>query len=159
MPGVRIACPNAVLDVVGPYPLQSWLGLEAAGVQVAGRVPAMEPFLEQAAVVVVPIASGGGMRVKVLEALAGGKAVVASPLALEGLDVEDGVQVRVARTDAELIEATVALLRRPEDRRELGRRARAWALATLGWDHPVAAFEQLYARLITAGATRRASGA
>lgn len=151
MPGVRSACPDAVLDVVGPHPLRTWLGLEAAGIQVAGRVPAVEPFLDRAAVVVAPLASGGGMRVKVMEALAGGKAVVASPLALEGLEVEDGVQVRVARTDAELIGATVALLQRPEERRELGRRARAWAQATLGWDRPAAAFEQLYERVVAAG--------
>jgi glycosyltransferase involved in cell wall biosynthesis len=146
-PGVRRSCPGAALEVVGAHAPDRWLGRERAGVTVVGSVPTVDPFLDRASVIVAPLASGGGMRVKVLEALAGGKAVVATPRALEGLDVQDGLQVRVAHTDDELIVATVALLRDPEARKALGARARAWALSTLGWDGPVAAFERLYARL------------
>jgi glycosyltransferase involved in cell wall biosynthesis len=147
LPGVRRSCPGAVLEVVGAHAPDRWLGREHAGVTVVGSVPTVDPFLDRASVIVVPLASGGGMRVKVLEALAGGKAVVATPRALEGLDVQDGLQVRIAQTDEDLIMATVALLRDPEARKAFGARARAWALATLGWDGPVAAFERLYARL------------
>ena len=83
-----------------------------------------------------------------MEALAAGKAVVATPLALEGLAVEDGDQVRIGRTDAELSDAAVELLRDPVRRAALGRRARAWAVTALDWSGPVAAFERLYASLL-----------
>ena len=110
--------------------------------------PMSAPFLDRAAVVMAPMFTGGGMRVKVLEALAAGKAVVATPLALEGLTVEDGDQLRIGRSDGELAQAAVELLRDPDRRRALGQRARGWAVATLGWEGPVTAFERLYASLL-----------
>jgi glycosyltransferase involved in cell wall biosynthesis len=114
---------------------------------VAGNVPDVGPYLDRAAVVLAPLSLGGGMRVKVMEALAGGKAVVATPLALEGLEVADGEQVRIGRTDEELTRLTIELLQCRDRRAGLGTRARAWALAALGWEGPLAAFERLYASL------------
>jgi polysaccharide biosynthesis protein PslH len=147
LPRVRAACPDAVLRVVGAHPPARWSGRESAGILVAGSVPDVGPCLDRAAVVLAPLAIGGGMRVKVMEALAGGKAVVATPLALEGLEVEDGHQVRIGRTDEELARLTIELLQCPDRRAALGARARAWALAALGWEGPLAAFERLYASL------------
>lgn len=147
-PRVRAQCADAVLRIVGVNPPAHWHGREAAGVFVTGNVPDVEPFLDRAAVVLAPLSIGGGMRVKVMEALAGGKAVVATPLALEGLKVEDGDQVRIGRTDEELVQATLDLLRHPDRRAALGRRARTWAIAELGWERPVAAFERLYESLL-----------
>jgi glycosyltransferase involved in cell wall biosynthesis len=88
------------------------------------------------------------MRVKVLEALAAGKALVASPLAVEGLELTDGDQIIIAQTDQEFCAAIVALLADPEQRAALALRARAWACANLGWDKSVAAYERLYDSLI-----------
>jgi glycosyltransferase involved in cell wall biosynthesis len=87
------------------------------------------------------------MRVKVVEALAAGKALVASPLAVEGLNVTPGEQCLVAETDAEFVEAIQRLLVDPDTRGALARSARQWALANLGWERAVAAFEDMYARL------------
>ena len=56
------------------------------------------------------------MRVKILEGLAAGKAIVATPLALEGLALQDGVQVRVAEDDSEFVDAVVDLLTNVERR-------------------------------------------
>jgi polysaccharide biosynthesis protein PslH len=147
LPRVRAACPDAVLHVVGANPPARWQGLEPAGVFVTGAVPAVDPYLDRAAVVLAPMTTGGGMRVKVMEALASGKAVVATPLAFEGLEVEHGVQACVGRNDEELVRATIELLRCPPQRAAMGARARAWAIAKLGWEHPLAAFERLYASL------------
>jgi glycosyltransferase involved in cell wall biosynthesis len=147
-PRVRAQCSDAVLRIVGVNPQAHWHGLEAAGVLVTGHVPDVGPFLDRAAVVLAPLSIGGGMRVKVMEALAGGKAVVATPLALEGLKVEDGDQVRIGRTDDELVQATLELLQHPDRRASMGRRARTWVIAELGWDRPVAAFERLYESLL-----------
>jgi glycosyltransferase involved in cell wall biosynthesis len=148
LPLVRAQCPSAVLHIVGANPPARWQGRETAGVLVSPDVPDVAPFLERAAVVMAPMWSGGGMRVKVMEALAAGKAVVATPLAVEGLAVEDGNQARIGQTDRELAEAALDLLRYPDRRIALGQRARAWAVKQLGWERPVAAYERLYASVL-----------
>jgi glycosyltransferase involved in cell wall biosynthesis len=150
MPMVRARCPDVVLRIVGAHPPARWQGRESEGLVVSPDVADVDPFLDRAAVVMAPLSTGGGMRVKVMEALVAGKAVVATPLAVEGLAVEEGNQVRIGRTDAELAQAAVELLQDPDRRVALGRRARAWAVAALDWERPVAAFERLYASLIQA---------
>ena len=139
-PAVRRQCPDAVLHIVGESPPD----LEGPGVVVTGRVPDVEPWLDRAAVVTAPLASGGGMRVKVLEALAAGKAVVATPLAVEGLD---GAPLVLADGDAETAEAIVGLLNEADRRVALARRAREWAVGQGGGHRAVDAFESLYERL------------
>jgi glycosyltransferase involved in cell wall biosynthesis len=141
-PRVRQRCPEAVLHLVGDGPLD----IGGPGVTVTGRVPSVEPWLDRAAVVAAPLASGGGMRVKVLEALAAGKAVVASPLAAEGLD---GAPLLLAERDEEIAEAIASLLEDRDRRVALGCQARGWAVAHLGWQRTVDAFEALYERLVS----------
>ncbi len=143
-PQVRAVVPESHLIVVGANPPASIRNREREGITTTGEVPDVRPFMESAAVVVVPIDRGGGMRVKLGEALAAGKAVVASPRAVDGFDVTSGDQLLVAHSDDALAEACLVLLRDPGLRVDLGRRARAWALQHLGWDEPLAAFERLY---------------
>ncbi|HEX5761378.1 MAG TPA: glycosyltransferase family 4 protein [Thermoanaerobaculia bacterium] len=144
-PRVRQRCPEAVLWLVGDAPPEELRAAAGAGVTLTGRVPSVEPWLDRAAVVVAPLVLGGGMRVKVLEALAAGKAVVASPRAAEGLE---GAPLVLAEGDEETAEAVAGLLADREARIALATRARAWALAHLGWDRAVAAYEALYERLL-----------
>ena len=105
------------------------LALAGESVTVHGDVPDVFPYLDAAAVVAAPIRYGGGMRVKVLEALASGKAMVATPLALEGLAVRDGEHVLVAETDEEFAAALSSLLDAPQKRRADRHRRREWAEA------------------------------
>jgi glycosyltransferase involved in cell wall biosynthesis len=119
-----------------------------ATVVVTGRVPDVTPYLDRAALVVVPLRLGGGMRVKVLEALAAGKAVVASPLAAEGLSVVGGKHLVLAESDEQFSDAIVRLLAEPEGRVALATCARSWACANLAWEGPIAAYERLYQSLI-----------
>jgi glycosyltransferase involved in cell wall biosynthesis len=130
--------------------------LASERVTVTGTVPAVEPWLARAAVVAVPLRLGGGMRVKVLEALAAGKAVVASPRALEGLAVRDGVEARVADDAGDVAEAIVALLRAPEERVAMGAGAPGWAGAARGPARWTDEYDALYRRLL-AGDVHRAS--
>jgi glycosyltransferase involved in cell wall biosynthesis len=139
-PRVRRECPDAELHIVGDSPPD----LQGPAVVISGRVPSVEPWLDRAAVVAAPLASGGGMRVKVLEALAAGKAVVASPLAAEGLD---GAPLILAGSDQETADAISGLLNDPARRVALARRAREWAVAQRSCQRTVEAFEALYERL------------
>jgi glycosyltransferase involved in cell wall biosynthesis len=147
-PAVRAQVSDARLWIVGADPPTA-LGLaNAGGVEVTGRVPDVTPYLDAAAVFAAPLRLGGGMRVKVLEALAEVKAVVASPREVEGLDVVNGDQVLLAESDQEFAAAIIGLLREPTRRVELARRAREWAAANLGQESVTLAFEHLYASLL-----------
>ncbi len=146
-PPVRVAVPGARLTIVGASPTPEVLALADDGVSVPGRVAEVEPYMDQAAVVAAPIREGGGMRVKVLEALAAGKAVVATQLAVEGLDVTAGDQLEIAASADEFSAALERLLVDESRRRRLAESARAWAREHLGWDRAIAGYERLYADL------------
>jgi glycosyltransferase involved in cell wall biosynthesis len=137
-PRVRERRPDAVLTLVGEAPPGELLAAAGPGVTVAGFVPSLHPYLNASAVVAAPLFRGGGMRVKILEALAAGKAIVASPLAVEGIGVTDGEQLLLAETDEEFAGAILALL---------AGRARAWAEENLGRERWIAAYERLYEEL------------
>lgn len=147
-PRVRRAIPESELLVVGPSPTSEMRAAAGEGVHVTGHVPEVLPYLERAALVVIPLRTGGGMRVKLLEALAHGKAVVGTPLSAAGLDLTDGVQMVFAESDDELADVAIALLRDPERRRRLGGTARQWAVENAGWDTSVALYQDLYHRLL-----------
>ena len=148
-PRVRDRHPGSSLHVVGDNPPADLVAAADDGVVVTGRVPDLTPYVERAAVVAAPIRFGGGMRVKVLEALAAGKPVVASALAVEGLDVADGDQLLTAETDGEFAERISLVLEDCELRLRLGARARAWAREHLSWDRSIGDYERLYERLLS----------
>jgi len=143
-PPLRATHPGTRLAIVGRSPTRELRALAREDVVVTGEVPDVTPYLDDAAVVVVPIREGGGMRVKVLEALAAGKAVVATPLAVEGLDVAAGDQLEIAETEDDIRRALSRLLDDEGARRALGGRARAWAREHLGWGASIERYEALY---------------
>jgi polysaccharide biosynthesis protein PslH len=148
LPRMRARRPDVVLTVVGPQSVGRPLWASTEAVVFTGLVDDVLPYLDSAAVVLAPLRAGGGMRVKVLEALSAGKAVVAYPNALEGIEVEPGRHVVVA-TNASEFAHTVAELLVDRDRRDrLGHEARAWALEHAGWDAAVDAYDELYRHLV-----------
>lgn len=149
LPGVLSRHPEVRLVLVGDQPPGDLCcaGGDTEAVLVTGRVPHVERYLEAATIVVAPLRVGGGMRVKVADALAAGKALVATRLAVAGLDVVDGQQVLLAETADEFIARISQLLGDPFQRAALGRQAREWALANLDWERPIARYEALYQRL------------
>jgi glycosyltransferase involved in cell wall biosynthesis len=136
--------PAARLALVGHDPGDEIRALAGPRVSVHASVPDVTPYLDAAAVVVAPIRLGGSMRMKVLEALAAGKALVATPRASEGVEAVAGEHFVLAADEDELVEALGDLLLDRERRRALGARARGWSERHLGWDRGVEAFEQLY---------------
>jgi glycosyltransferase involved in cell wall biosynthesis len=139
------------VELVGRAPPPAVEALAGEGVVVTGEVPSVTQYLDRANVVVAPLAIGGGIRVKTIEALGFGKAVVATPLAAAGLPVADGEHVRLAETDDELARAILDLLADAEGRAALGRRARTWAVEHAGWEAAVDAYERLYRSLLGGG--------
>jgi polysaccharide biosynthesis protein PslH len=148
LPLVHQECADAVLYLVGDRPPARLIARAGPRVVVTGRVGSVMPYLERAAVVTAPVRIGGGMRVKVLEALGAGKAVVASPLAMHGLSVRAGQEIMVADSDAEFAGCITALLRDPRSRHALAGRARLWAEEALRWERSLERLEHLYAAVL-----------
>jgi glycosyltransferase involved in cell wall biosynthesis len=151
LPGVRGRHPDVALELVGESPTAEMQTHADENVLVTGRVDSLTPHLDRAAAVVVPLRIGGGMRVKVLEALAAGKAVVASPRALAGLTVKDREHVLVAERDEEFVDAISSVLSDEALRVRLGTNARRWAESALDWDEIIAAYERVYRELLSEG--------
>jgi glycosyltransferase involved in cell wall biosynthesis len=145
---VQKRIPQAKLFLVGENPPVDLRQTSNENIIVTGRVPEITPYFDRAALLVAPLHLGGGMRIKVLESLAAGKAVVTTPLAAEGLDVLDGEQLVIAETDREFIDRIVYLLEHPEERRALANRARAWAREHIAWKASIAKYETLYQELL-----------
>jgi glycosyltransferase involved in cell wall biosynthesis len=143
LPAVRARIPAARLLLVGEGSAE--LGVGGDGVEKTGRVESVAGTLEAAAVVAMPLRTGGGMRVKVFEALALGQAVVATPLAVSGLPVASGEQLLVAESDDELAESIAGLLADPARRSALGAAARRWAVAEAEHDFAARDVRAFYA--------------
>lgn len=146
-PGIRRAAPAATLCIVGADPPEELVRSQGNGIAVTGWVESTKPYIAGAKLVLVPLRQGGGMRVKVIEACAAGKAVIASAMAVEGLGLRSDVEFALANSDEEFRERAVDLLADPERRARLGKAARQWARRTQNSDEWLARYEKLYARL------------
>jgi len=130
MPLLRARHPGARLQLYGIDPRGALAGIAREDVEVHGWVRDIAPAMARAAVILAPVRVGGGQRMKVLQAMAMGKAVVTTPRGADGI-VMDGREppVVIGDTAEEIAERTAELLRDPMRRRALGARARAVAQA------------------------------
>lgn len=149
MPELRARRPGVRLTVVGICPPPELLGLACADTEVTGPVPEIEPLLERAAVVLAPIRIGGGMRMKVLQSMAMGKAVVTTPRGAEGLTVEGrSPPLRVAPDAAGIAGAVIDLLDNAPERRALGQEARDFVAAHFSPEAYARRLEAVYGELV-----------
>lgn len=135
-PLVRQARSEVSIAIVGKDPPDS-LARRAdleRGVVVTGTVSDVRPYLEAAAVCIVPLRIGGGTRLKVLEGFAMGKAVVSTSLGCEGIACRNGEHLIVADNPRSFAQAVLDLLADPGKRRLLGENARKLAAQRYSWD-------------------------
>lgn len=111
LPRVRQRCPRAVFRIVGAKPTRAVLALQQLpGVEVVGAVPDVRPYLAQASVVVAPLRIARGIQNKVLEGMAAGRPVVATPQALDGIGARIGVDVLMGADEAQFAAAVCDVL-------------------------------------------------
>jgi glycosyltransferase involved in cell wall biosynthesis len=124
-PALRERVPGARLTVAGrgATPDLEARAQATGGVDLLGFVPDLQALLREAAVVVIPLEDGGGTKIKTIEAMAAGKPILASPVAAEGLLLEDGDQVVIRPVGPEFLEALVDLIQAPDRWQDLGLRA------------------------------------
>ncbi len=113
-----------------------------------GARPNLSDFLSASDVVLVPLDSGSGTRLKIVEAASNGRAVVSTRIGAEGQSFVDGQEILLTdQVDRAFVEATLRLLDDPALRERLGRAARAKVLAEYSWRAQVRKMEQVYAEL------------
>lgn len=136
LPLVRREVPAASFTVVGRNPTGALrrAASQTTGARVTGAVPDMRPHLGSADLVVVPLRMGRGVKVKMLEAMAMGLPIVASPIAVEGLAVTPGVDVVVANSPGDFADAVVHLLRDPARAGQIGEAARRLVEGRYRWE-------------------------
>lgn len=145
LPLVKQQVPDVRFYVVGQSPLPRVQALGAdPSVIVTGRVPDVRPYIAGAAVYVVPLRIGGGSRLKILEALAMGRAVVSTSLGYEGYPLADGRELVSADEPGEFAQSVVELLRDPARRAELGRVGQRFAAEKYDWAAIVPSLERVY---------------
>ena len=123
---LRTLFPGVTYDIVGARPPQALKALagQCAGVRLHGYVADAVPFWTEATALAVPLLSGGGIRVKILEAMAMGLPVVSTTVGCEGLEVQDGVHLLIADTPKDFAHACAAVLQDKELARKLAQNAR-----------------------------------
>ena len=133
-PRIRAEAPTVHLDIVGQRPHRRLERLRKdPAITLTGWVEDVRPHIASAAVYIAPLRIGGGTRLKLLEAMAMGKAVVSTRLGAEGYPVSHGRELWLADSPADFAAAVLALLRSPQRRVELGKAARAFVERRYDW--------------------------
>jgi glycosyltransferase involved in cell wall biosynthesis len=155
MPRIWAQRPDARLRVVaGPRHHEFWRGETDPRIAVHGFVEDLRPLYARAAAVAVPLAVSAGTNIKVLEAMACGKALVSTPVGCQGLGLHDGRELLVRENWDGFADALVGVLSDTRQRHELGERARRAAQEQFGWDAIAARAWHSY--LQVSGRARRA---
>jgi glycosyltransferase involved in cell wall biosynthesis len=142
--------PDATFDVVGENTdsLQHLVNSGVNKIRLHGRVPDIHPYLARSAVMVCPLRVGGGMRLKLLDFFAAGKAVVSTRIGAEGNAAEDGKHLLLRDDPESFAEAVIALLRDGARRKQLGENARALVEQEYSWDSIGKRFCEVYDKVI-----------
>ncbi len=155
-PEIHRAAPDSRFYIVGARPTTAVQELAALpGIHVTGTVPDVRPYIAHAAFSIAPLRIARGVQNKVLEALAMGKAVLATSAAMEGIgpsqmssnpttpllqpsdrsfEKEEFEGILVADDPAELVQQALALLENSVETENAGRSGREWVLRHYDWD-------------------------
>jgi sugar transferase (PEP-CTERM/EpsH1 system associated) len=148
LPILTRRCPEIRFTIVGDKPTPRVLALsQRAGVRVTGRVDDVRPYLADCAALVVPVRSGAGTRLKILEAMAMRRPVVSTRLGAEGLGVVDGMNVLLGDSPEEFADHLCALIANPGLARRLGEAGRQLVETEYDWKLCFSKLDTLYASL------------
>lgn len=136
------------LWLVGNAPPPELQALDSESIRVTGRVPDIRPYLAQATLFVSPLRLGAGIKNKVLEALAMGLPVVATPLSVDGIAVQHEQEAWIADDDAALVDGIVRLLQDEALRVRLSARGCVLIQEHYSWAHTAQRYEGLYQQVV-----------
>jgi glycosyltransferase involved in cell wall biosynthesis len=156
-PRIRAEIPDVSFTVAGRNPTDRLKAAAAQhqGVTLTGTVPDVRPAILESELCIVPLRAGSGTRLKILEALAMGKAVISTTVGAEGLGLVPDEHFVAADTPPAFAAAVVSLLRDPGRRDRLGAAGRALVEATNSWAEVTKPFERLCQTVVDRHAHRQ----
>lgn len=134
-PKMKASIPDCEMDLIGAPPPRFVLDFARrnSDFKVHGFVEDVRPPIDSASVYIVPIRVGGGTRLKILDAMAMGKAIVSTSIGCEGIDVKDGEHIMIADTPDKFVDRVKTLIQDAQLRQRLERNARERALEMYSW--------------------------
>jgi polysaccharide biosynthesis protein PslH len=147
-PRIAAACPQARFRIIGARAAPEVQALAGPRVEVVGLVEDLRPHLASAAVVVVPLRVGGGTRLKIVEGMAMGKAIVSTSLGAEGIDAMPGRDLLIADDPEGFAARVIGLLGDPARAAALGTAGRRLAVDRYAWSTAGRDLEAFFAELI-----------
>jgi glycosyltransferase involved in cell wall biosynthesis len=148
-PLIATAHPEARFKIVGGHPPSRLQALAGPRVELTGFVSDLRPHLAAASVIVVPLRLGGGTRLKIVEAMAMGKAVVSTSLGAEGIEGTAGQDILIEDDAARFAAAVNRLLTDPVLGARIGQSARRLAVHRYAWAKAACSLEDFYFHLMT----------
>lgn len=144
-PAVARAVPGAVFTIIGKPPMGSVLpGGAGSRIEVTGYVDDVTRYIAETAAFVVPLRTGAGMRVKILDAWCWGLPVVSTPIGAEGLDATDGEHLLLAETADAFASHVIGVLRDRALAARLSDGGRAVVEQRYDWRQVYQAWDQVY---------------
>ncbi len=148
LPIVRESVPDAELWIVGREPTPEVQALASDIVHVTGEVPEVLPYYQKGAVSVVALRSGGGTRLKILEAMGMGRPVVSTTIGAEGLEVVDGKHILIGDNRETFAAHTVRLLKDRQLYTNIVAQARQLVVSRYDWDALADQMNVIYDELV-----------
>jgi len=140
--------PNARCKIIGARPPQAIKDLARPGVEITGFVDDLRPSLAGAAAIVVPLRVGSGTRLKIVEGMAMGKAIVSTTLGAEGIDATPGQDILIADDPAAFAAAVIRLLDEPPLAAQIGVAARKLAVDRYSWSAAALQLERFFGNVL-----------
>jgi glycosyltransferase involved in cell wall biosynthesis len=145
LPVLQRSVPHIRLKIVGknPHPHVLELG-KRNGVEVTGTVPDIRSYVSGSLALVVPLRSGGGTRLKILEAMALERPVISTTVGAEGLEVRPGTDILIADDAQQFVNHIKLLLRSPERSELVGKAGRRLVMEKYDWRVCLGGLDRLY---------------
>jgi len=134
LPLIHQKLPEVEMWIVGNKPLPEVHELANDLIHVTGRVEDVQPYYEKSTVCVIPLRAGGGTRLKILESMSLGRAVVSTSIGCEGISITDGENILLADDAQSFASQTIALLQDKQKRESIAQIARQFVIDHYDWD-------------------------
>ena len=116
--------PALTFTIAGRGIPPKWAQQQYPNVNIVGEVPNANEFILSKDIMIVPLLSGSGVRIKILEGMALGKTIITTPIGAEGLNIENGKNIFIANTPQEFVEIVEKCIKIPDICKIVGENAR-----------------------------------
>ncbi len=154
-PVLRKAEPTLRWQVAGKHMPEQMESEPERGIEIQGYVADAAAFIRVCPLVVVPLKSGGGMRVKIIEALALGRPVVSTSVGAEGIEASEAEGLFLADDPDAFVKQVLRILRQPTEWEARAKAAQTWVMAHFGSGEVLGRLERFHEQLVRAKGTLR----